>query len=368
MIETSDVCGMPMFGPTQLPPSPHQPEPSLTSTAAAATTTATSVSRSFSDLDTATFATSAALMCAARTAVQHPITLALTRKQTCRFAGAMSTRNVLASICRSEGGPRALMQGMGTMVAACAISEALYLVMIEYLREVLPMGTGDGSDSDGGSSFGRDAMSAYTADVMSRFVYLPLSIISFRQMTQHQFTSSTPTTPKSGAGHAPIQRRGALTVLRSVYAEGGVKSVFCGLGMTLMIGSQWSALWWATYLQLKDVAYRTSAPYLLPDDPSSKLNAFTSRDDNVVVNTAVSIVTSAATSLIFNPFFVLRVNMQLTARATMVGTAKALYNRGGVRAFFCGAYLNMLSSTVDGVLASTSYEYAKILADRSKQL
>ncbi|CUG90895.1 mitochondrial carrier protein, putative [Bodo saltans] len=346
----------------------------------------TSVNRSFSDLNTTRFACAAAVLCAMRTAVQHPITLALTRKQTCGFfflaavlcamrtavqhpitlaltrkqtcgyASSMSTRAVLTSICKTEGGPRALLQGMGTMVSACALSEALYLVMIEWLREAIP---------DTTSTFGRDAVSAYSADVSSRFIYLPLSIISFRQMTQYQFNSAAPTAGSSTHGGI-IARSGALATLRSVYAEGGVKSVFCGLGMTLLIGSQWSALWWASYLKLKDVMYSAASPYLKEDNPDSRWNFVTSKDDNFLINTSVSMFTSAATSLIFNPFFVLRINMQLTPRATFIGTTRSLYRRGGASVFFSGACLNMLSATMDGVLASTSYEYAKLFADNSR--
>lgn len=346
-----DVALVPLGQPHHLPESAAAHHHQHTT----AHETTNSVNRSFSDLDTTKFACAAAALCAMRTAVQHPITLALTRKQTCSYASAMSTRSVLAAICTTEGGPRALMQGMGTMVSACAISEALYLLMIEWLRETIP---------DSGSTFGRDAISAYTADVSSRFIYLPLSIISFRQMTQYQFTSASPSASNASGG--VLARRSAAATLRSVYAEGGLKSVFCGLGMTLLIGSQWSALWWASYLKLKDVSYTAAAPYLLADNPNSRWNAVTSRDDNLLLNTTVSMVTSAATSLLFNPFFVLRINMQLTPRATFLGTTKDLYRRGGARVFFSGACLNMLSSTLDGVLASTSYEYAKLFADRTK--
>lgn len=256
------------------------------------------------------------------------------------------------------------MQGMGTMVTACAVSEALYLMLIEYLRENFPFGSSISDPDDASeSNFGRDALSAYAADVTSRFIYVPMSIVSFRQMTQYQFSSANPAVIAGGT----TARHGAWSVMRGLYAEGGVRSVFCGLGMTLMIGSQWSALWWATYLSLKDVAYDVASPFLLPNDASSRWNALTSRDDNIAVNTAVSVVTSASTSLLFNPFFVLRVNMQLTPRATFLGTAKELYRRGGARVFLSGAYLNMLSSTLDGVLASSSYEYAKLFADRTRQ-
>lgn len=311
------------------------------------------VNRSFSDLDVAKFALASAVLCAARTAVQHPLTLALTRKQTCAEAARMSTIDILRRIHCREGGLRSLTQGMSAMVAGCAISEAVYLVLIEGLREYLPLE----------SEFARDAGAAYAADATSRFIFLPMSIVAFRQMTQYPFTA--PTSPKIGADNRVV-RSSAAKVLRGMYNEGGLRSVFCGLGVTLAVGSQYSALWWATYIKVKELSYGVASPFLQPHDPTRWTNIFTSQDDNVAINTAASVSTSAVTSVLFNPFFVLRVNMQCAVKGTVVGTARALYRKGGWRAFYQGTYLNMVASVVDGVLASTSYEYAKILADRSK--
>lgn len=318
----------------------------------------TSVNRSFSDLDVGRFAIASAALCGARTALQHPMSIALTRKQTCTVAASMSTAQILMHMFRHEGGVSSMQCGFATMVAGCAVSEVIYLVLIEALREGLPF------ESD----VARDAGAAYTADVASRLIYLPLSIVAARQIA---FASSLSSMANVGAADGRSSRvlPNAATVLRGMYAEGGIRSVFCGLGVTLAIGSQYSALWWALYNQVKAAGYAAANPLLSDDDPgdASWHNALMSRDDNVVVNTVASVVTSATAAFVFNPFFVLRINMQLAVKGTVTKTFKSLYQKGGWRAFFQGVYLNMTASVIDGVLASTSYEYAKIFADRSKK-
>lgn len=322
----------------------------------------TSVNRSFSDLDGTVFVLSAAVLCGIRTAAQQPLNLALTRKQTCSVAASMSTTSILQRIIRTEGGVRAVGQGMMPLVIGCAVSEAIYLGLFEYLREWLPM------DND----FTRDAAAGYMSDVCSRLIHLPLSIIAYRQMTEQQFSHM------SECGHPIRRERSALVgkrtsawgTLRGMYGEGGMKSVFSGLGMTLAIGSQWSALWWAMYSQVKATSYSAVDSWLLPEaelPPSlfSWKHYLLSKDDNVMINSLSSVVTSASTAIVFNPFLVLRVNLQLSVKGTLIGTAKGLYQKGGWRAFYQGTYLSVGACIIDGFLASTCYEYAKLFADRS---
>lgn len=317
----------------------------------------TSVSRGYSDLDPVWFAGATGGMCALRTVVQHPMNLALTRKQTCPTAALMNTSEILQRIYRVEGGFAALRQGMTVTVVGCAATEVVYLVLLEYLRESLPVH----------QEASRDAAAGYAADVASRTLYNPISIVSLRQMTQYQFSHAAHhACPSSAWMSAETARLSAATVVRGLFREGGMRSLLCGLGMTLAIGSQYSALWWSCYNQLKRAWYAQADPLLKPHDPTSRFNWLTSRDDNLMLNSMASVTTSAITGVLFNPFFVMRANMQCSVRGTLMGTARSLYQRGGARVFFQGTYLNVTACVVDGILASTSYEYAKVFADRTQ--
>ena len=196
-------------------------------------------------------------------------------------------------------------------------------------------------------------------------IHLPLSIIAYRHMTVNKFHSDGKVDPPSVVNHDPPPHP-PCTV-----CGGWAASVFCGLGFTLTVGSQWTAVWWAMYGELKGQCYRVADPYLLDDTTIegsawTELRYYKARDDNFVLNSAASVVTSALTAVLFNPFLVLRVNMQMAERGRLWPTAKSLYQSGGWRAFYQGTYLNVVTCIIDGFLASTSYEYAKLWADRTR--
>lgn len=315
-----------------------------------------SVNRSLQDLNEAAFVFYAGALCAARTAIQQPINLALTRKQTCGVAASLSTAEILRRIHRHEGGLHALSQGMIPLVLGCALSEAVYLWAFEYGRQTLPLET----------EVGRTAAAGYLGDVLCRLIHLPLSIVAYRHMTINKFHSN------GTVGSAVCrQPRSSLGTLRGLYREGGLRSIFCGLGFTLTVGSQWTAVWWAMYGELKGLGYRVADPFLLDDDTIAgsswtDVRYYKARDDNFVLNSLASVTTSALTAVLFNPFLVLRVNMQMAERGRLWPTAKTLYRSGGWRAFYQGTYLNVATCIIDGFLASTSYEYAKLWADRTR--
>ena len=318
-------------------------------------TSTTSVNRAFSDLDPTKFVLYSTALCGIRMALQHPMNLALARKQVCPTIAGMSSMAVVQGILRTEGGFfRGLSTGMAAYVGGTAISEGMYLGMFEYLREHLPV------ESDPT----REAASGYVADVGCRLVHIPLMVVAYRQMT----------TPYTSASN----KRGLFSVGASVFREGGCKSLFAGLGMTLMIGCQWTALWWAMYTEMKKGMYSWQSARLsyyhnryvasTPQDNSwgrSILDSVLSPTDNVAINATASAAASASTAVVFNPFLVLRAKIQSQSQTTLLQAAKQIYGQSGVMGFFRGTTLSISLCVVDGVLATTSYEYAKLWSDKS---
>ncbi|KAG5485691.1 hypothetical protein LSCM4_06649 [Leishmania orientalis] len=314
----------------------------------------TSVNRSYSDLHQGAFLCYAFGLCALRTALQQPMSLALARKQTSAAANAMSTWGILSHIFKYEGRWRGLLQGIGSLSIGCALSEVIYLFIFEWGREQLPID----------STVTRDALSGYAADVVCRSVHIPLSIIAFRQMTASR-----------------SRRMNSWRTLQQMYSERGVRTVFAGFGTTLVVGCQWTAMWWAMYGHLKKVLYSASGPHL--QRLSEKYEASqrrgdgvsrewrlpswcTSTEDNVLINGVASVTTSAATAVLFNPYLVIRTNLQVTPGATLWSVIRHLHRTWGFRGFYSGLLLSVNACIVDGALASTSYEYAKLWADRTR--
>ncbi|KAH9598427.1 Mitochondrial substrate/solute carrier [Trypanosoma melophagium] len=324
-----------------------------------------SVNRSYSDLDSKRFLLYAAALCWARTALQQPFNLALARQQTCSAASSMSALQIVRHVYRSEGRLRGLTQGMTALTLGCAISEAIYLWLFEYSRERLPL------ESDAS----RDAVSGYISDAACRLVHLPLSIVALRQMTANKVR-----------GNVKQQRSGMFRTLSSMYREGGMRTVFAGYSTTLLVGCQWTAVWWSMYGYTKSRFYQLADRFLEDEaeqkkqrdlklkekDTFSSASFLTSwkqwlwaKDDNVVLNSTASVLTSASTAVLFNPYLVLRANLQVTPNARMWRVARDLYRARGVRGFYGGLALNVGTCLIDGVLASTSYEYAKLWSDKT---
>ncbi|KPI83155.1 putative carrier protein [Leptomonas seymouri] len=325
----------------------------------------TSVNRSYSDLHQRMFLAYAFGLCALRTALQQPLNVALARKQTSAAANRLTTWGVLRQIYAHEGRWRGISQGMAVLSIGCALSEVIYLCIFEWGREQVPVE----------SSGLRDALSGYVADAACRIVHIPLSIISFRQMTA-----------------APSSRLSAWSTLQRMYAERGIRTVFAGFGTTLVVGCQWTALWWALYGRMKETLYNSAGPCLrqlgkpaaeekdglgghcweqggVPPTRSSGWQLpewCTSREDNLILNSVASVATSAATAVLFNPYLVIRTNLQVTPGATLWSVTRQLYRSRGLRGFYSGLLLSVNACVVDGALASTSYEYAKLWSDRTR--
>nr|CCC92199.1 putative mitochondrial carrier protein [Trypanosoma congolense IL3000] len=318
-----------------------------------------SVNRSYSDLDTMWFVTYAVILCWMRTALQQPLNLALARKQTSHTASNMTTWQIIRLVYCSEGGLRGLMQGAMALTLGCALSEAVYLWLFEYSRESLPLP----------NKATRDAVSGYVADSACRLLYLPLSIVALRQMTVNC---------EGMQNHKMAVSTSVFRTLVAMYREGGLRTLYAGYGTTLVFGCQWTAMWWAMYGSSKGCLYAAADGFLLDDAkhgavadhgpyfswPSWK-HWLLAKDDNVVLNTTASVLTSVATAVLFNPYLVVRANLQVTPNARLLGVVRDVFRTRGLLGFYGGLSLNIGTCLIDGVLASTSYEYAKLWADRS---
>lgn len=330
------------------------------------TETTTAVNRAFHHLHFPSFALAAFLLCALRTAAQQPLNIALVRKQALPIYNSYSTKQILLHIYRNEGGYRAVMRGMPALTVGCASSEVIYLTLLEYGREHLPLS----------SEASRAAVAGYVSDAACRLLHIPLSIVAYRQMAV--------VTSACTASGSCKPRLNWVQTLREMYKERGLRTVYAGLGTTLLIGSQWSAIWWPLYGSTKSFMYQWLTPVLeqLPPNQtnaSSTLqstepswwryvpDALISPSDNAFISTSSSAFASALTAVIFNPFLVVRTNLQVQHSASLLGVCKRLYHQKGVKAFYRGVTLSVTTCVLDGALASLSYEYARLWADVTRR-
>lgn len=118
---------------------------------------------------------------------------------------------------------------------------------------------------------------------------------------------------------------GGLDVVRQLYKEGGIRSVFRGSAMTLARDGPGSAAYFATYEYIK----RKMTPLDANGKPSGQLSL-----------TAVMVAGGAAGVAMWIPVFPIdTVKSRLQSaegRPTIRGTISGLYSRGGFKAFFPG--------------------------------
>lgn len=118
---------------------------------------------------------------------------------------------------------------------------------------------------------------------------------------------------------------GGLDVVKQLYKEGGIRSVFRGLAMTLARDGPGSAAYFATYEYIK----RKLTPLDANGKPSGQLSL-----------TAVMVAGGAAGVAMWIPVFPIdTVKSRLQSaegRPTIRGTISGLYSRGGFKAFFPG--------------------------------
>lgn len=126
------------------------------------------------------------------------------------------------------------------------------------------------------------------------------------------------------AGQKP-KYAGGLDVVRQLYKEGGVKSVFRGSGMTLARDGPGSAAYFAAYEYIK----RTLTPKDADGNTTGELSL-----------TAVVAAGGAAGVAMWIPVFpidTIKSRLQSAeGRPTVSGVVKGVYANGGVRAFFPG--------------------------------
>lgn len=118
---------------------------------------------------------------------------------------------------------------------------------------------------------------------------------------------------------------GGLDVVKQLYKEGGIRSVFRGSAMTLARDGPGSAAYFATYEYIK----RKLTPLDANGKPSGQLSL-----------TAVMVAGGAAGVAMWIPVFPIdTVKSRLQSaegRPTIQGTISGLYSRGGLKAFFPG--------------------------------
>ncbi|KEG08228.1 carrier protein, partial [Trypanosoma grayi] len=207
----------------------------------------------------------------------------------------------------------------------------------------------------------RSLVGGFAADLVSGPVYNPFGVVSQVQMVadsrygEHRYSNGLQTT-------------------RSILAEQGWRALFRGTLLTVILAPLTGA-WWLVYELLKHRAYNVvacaspSLVFIIPPEVRRRIpECCTSTTDNLLVNCSVGATASMVISLLLNPFYVLRLRLQVDknigyARFPSFVIMKSVLRREGIQAFFKGLHTNLFMAAVGGCAFGMTYEGAKQFSD-----
>lgn len=309
-------------------------------------TKTTSITRKFSDLDGTQYLSWVFAFSVVRAILFHPFVLILTRKHAGIIDTNLSTWRALQILSKEQGGyVSATSMGLTASILGLGVSECVNMGLMEYLRQNLPFQ----------SDIFRDGIGAYASDAASHFFDIPVQIIATLQMID-----------KTGV------KRNMVHWCRHVLREQGIRGMWASYGTTLLGGSSWGGLWWIVYQQSKAGMYHV-LEWAAPNerdykDSSWAVRLLTSKSDNAPINVAASVVASASTTAMFNPFCVVRTRLQCASHlgsSSFTSVVRDVYHTRGLRGFFVGTCLNICTNVIDGALIALTYESAKLLSDKT---
>ncbi|KAG8344588.1 putative Mitochondrial carrier protein [Trypanosoma vivax] len=358
------------------------------------------VSRSFSDLHTYTWFAFISLNAVVRTALLHPLHLAIARKRVTREDRPPSVLALITAAYRGEiaggasdktkrGGWRAVYRGFGAAALGNLIGEVTYLYIMETVKETLSCSRKvhrpPQQEPDFTASSFAAAASGMAGEFASLFLVTPIAVICNRQMTAGYGMAANNTyqtflgtmrdvcSYHNTPSNKPQTKR-ACHALRSAYS-GLVPGI-----MTLPA----SGIWWALYSKAKVGLYTIAEPTLSrwerERDPSERYgpvwryNWLLSPTDNPAINASAGVIASCVTTLMLNPLEVIHTRMQAlppvptSMRRLPFASLRIIVGdlliAEGWRGLFKGTVANVGASVVDGMMFSLFFEMAKLGSDR----
>ncbi|GET93770.1 hypothetical protein, conserved [Leishmania tarentolae] len=307
------------------------------------------VTRSWSDVDPLKLMMTFGVTSFSYSLLGQPIFLIIARQQCCTTR--VSAAKVLREVKQSHGF-RGLYRGAGAAISGTVLSELVYYFLVEYWKEKLPFQEREWR------SFGAGLL----ADLGSTPVFNPFAVVSQVQMvagssysSEHNYMSAARTT---------------VTLVR----EQGISCLFRGTLLTLVVAPLTGA-WWFVYESFKRLLYG-AAPAIgarlssvVPQSVQRRLPlCCTSTTDNALVNAGVGAAASMVIGLIMNPFYVLRLRLQVGKRIEgvrfpLLHIVRDVLKNEGVRALWKGLGGNLLVGIIGGCSFGFTYEGAKQFSD-----
>ncbi|OAA66510.1 Mitochondrial carrier domain protein [Niveomyces insectorum RCEF 264] len=250
--------------------------------------------------------------------VGHPFDLVKVRLQTAEKGVYSSALDVVRKSVAKDGLRRGLYAGVSAPLVGVtpmfAVSFWGYDLGKTLVRSV------SAPNPDGSLTIGQISAAGFFSAIPMTAITAPFERVKVILQVQGQKVLAPGEKPKYN---------GAIDVVRHLYREGGVRSVFRGSAATLARDGPGSAAYFAAYEYIKHA--------LTPKDPTTGKPA----DGGKLSLTAITVAGAAAGVAMWIPVFPVdtvksRLQTSTAPGITVGSVVRELYGRGGLRAFFPG--------------------------------
>lgn len=276
-------------------------------------THASSVTRNLMTLDTKKYLFYLCGMTIVETAIQNPIHIMLTKKQTVH--NNISSFECFRQIYKYNKG--LFMRGFVPLTIGTCLSQTVHLYGFEYFKYYSYF-----SNKDSNVLF-----AGMTSDFISRFIYYPFSLVNTKQIVYKKNIK-------------------AFLICKKMYKDKGFLSLYKGFGLYIVCGSMWSGVWWVLYEKSKYNAYIIS-----------------NTNDSLAINSCCSLGSTITTTTIFNPYVMITTRIQANKNSTYKNVVSHLYKQYGIKGFWRSTPLNIWSYAFGDLLLCNTHEYAKLWSD-----
>ncbi|CAI0419487.1 unnamed protein product [Linum tenue] len=280
----------------------------------------------------------------------YPVVLIKTRQQVAQ--SELSAMRTGYSILRNEGF-RALYRGVGTSLMGTVPARALYMGALEVTKSYVGTATVRLGFPDATAAAIANAAAGLSAAVAAQLVWTPVDVVSQRLMCQ--------------SGKASMCRyTNGVDVFRQIMRTDGVRGLYRGFGLSILIYAPSNAVWWASY----SAAQRT-----VWDGVCSYLNVAYKPDSKTVM--AVQGISAAmaggASALITMPLDTIKTRLQVLEGGeekhgpTVRQTFRNLVKEGGLMACYRGLGPRWASMSMSATTMITTYECLKRLSAKNQE-
>ncbi|XP_024022974.1 solute carrier family 25 member 44 [Morus notabilis] len=276
----------------------------------------------------------------------HPTAVVKTRMQVAdsglsHMRGTTVFRHILKSV-----GILGLYRGFATSAIGSLPGRVLALTSLEVSKDMMMKYTQDLDLPDATRVGLANGVAGMFSNLVSCVYFVPLDVISQRLMVQ-----GLPGTTYC---------KGPFDAIRKVMKTEGLRNLYRGFGLTAVIQSPASALWWGAYGASQHIVWRSLG---YRDDVDKK----PSHMEMVTIQATAGMIAGACSSVITTPIDTVKTRLQViddygVGRPSVLKTAKTLFKEDGWWGFYRGFGPRFLNMSLYGTTMIVTYELIKRLS------